>query len=271
MNLSTNRPIHGRMRKMEAKGKLFGSRAIVTGAAQGIGEAVARTLAREGASVAIGDINLEGGKRVASEIENLGGSALAIQVDVTRLEEVTEIVKRVLDRWGGIDILVNNAGGFDRFSSILDVTEDEWDRVMALNLKSAFLCSQAVAKHMMERKKGRIINIASLSALGPNPYAPSYPPYGAAKAGVVGFTKHLAKELARHGITVNAISPSTALTPRVKKVRDPESLRKIAEMNPMGHLVEPQDCAEAVLFLASEESRYITGVNLNVNAGTLMT
>ena len=254
---------------MSDKKKLTGSTAIVTAAAQGIGEAIARTFAREGASVAIVDVNLAGAKQVAAEIEAVGGSSLAIQADATRFQEVTNMAKMVLDRWGAIDILVNAVGGFFRFAPILEIPEEEWDRVIVLNMKSTFLCSQAVAKTMMEKKKGRIINIASLGGVGPNPYASSYLPYGAAKAGVIGFTKHLAKDLGPYGITVNAVSPSTALTPRVKKVRDPESLKKIASMNPMGHLIEPQDCAEAVLFLASAESRYITGVNLNVNAGTV--
>ena len=180
------------------------------------------------------------------------------------------MVKKVLDRWGAIDILVNCVGGFFRFSPITEVPEEEWDKTMVLNLKGTFLCSQAVAKHMMDRRKGRIINIASMGGLGPNPYAASYLPYGTAKAGVIGFTKHLAKELGPYGITVNTISPSTTVTPRVVKVRDAESLKKIAEQNPMKCLVEPEDSAEAALFLASEESRHVTGLNLNVNAGTMM-
>lgn len=244
--------------------------AIVTGSAGGIGETTAKTLAREGASVVIADINLQEAKRVASEIEELGEKSLAVQVDVTRLQEVVEMVGTVLERWGAIDILVNNAGGFDKFSSILEITEDEWDQVVALNLKSVFLCCQAVAKNRMERRKGRIINIASRTGLAPNPGGPDYLPYGAGKAGVLGFTRLLAKTLGPYGITVNAVSPSTALTARIKRIRDPQSLKKIAEMAPLGHLVEPQDCAEAILFLASEEARYITGINLNVNAGILM-
>ena len=255
---------------MSNHGRLFGQSTIVTGAAGGIGEAIAKILACEGASVAIADINLQGAKRVTSEIEGSGGSSLAIQVDVTRSQKVAEMVGSVLDRWGAIDILVNNAGGFNKFSSILEIGEDEWDQVIALNLKSVFLCCQAVAKNMMERRKGRIINMASRAGLAPNPGGPDYLPYGAGKAGILGFTRLLAKALGPYNITVNAVSPGTTLTARVKKIRDPQSLKKIAEMAPLGHLVEPQDCAEAILFLASEEARHITGINLNVNAGILM-
>ena len=255
---------------MSNQKKLFGQSAIVTGAAGGIGEAIAKILAFEGASVAVTDINIHGAKRVESEIQQNGGLALAIQFDVTRSQEVTKMARQVLDRWGGIDILVNNAGGFNKLSPLLEIPEDEWDRIMAFNLKSVFLCCQAVAKNMMERQKGRIINIASRAGLAPNPGGPDYLPYGAAKAGVIGFTRLLAKELGPYGITVNSISPGTALTQRVIKLRDPESLKKIADMAPLRHLVEPQDIAEAVLFLASEGARYITGINLNVNAGNLM-
>jgi len=250
--------------------KLSGQYAVVTGAAGGLGEVIAKILAQEGASVVVADINIQGAKRVESEIQGNGGLALAIQFDVTRSLEVTRMVREVLDRWGVIDILVNNAGGFNKLSPLLEIHEDEWDRVIAFNLKSVFLCCQAVAKNMMERRKGRIINIASRAGLAPNPGGPDYLPYGAAKAGVIGFTRLLAKELGPYGITVNSISPSTVLTQRVIKLRDPESLKKVEEMAPLRHLVEPQDIAEAVLFLASEGARYITGINLNVNAGNLM-
>lgn len=249
---------------------LSGEKAIITGAAQGIGEAIGKIFGQAGASVALADLNIEGAKQVASAIEKLGSSVLPIQVDVTKPSEAARLVNTVLDRWGAVDVLVNNAGGFLKLSSILEITEEDWDQIMGLNLKSVFLCCQAVAKHMMERRKGRIINIASQAGLGPNPFAPSYSPYGTAKAGVIGFTKLLAKELGPYGITVNAVSPGTTLTPRVKKVRDPLSIKKIAEMNPLGHMVEPQDIAEAVLFLASGKARYITGINFNVNAGAVM-
>jgi 3-oxoacyl-[acyl-carrier protein] reductase len=180
------------------------------------------------------------------------------------------MVAKVLERWKTVDILVNAAGGFHRFAPITEISEEEWDRVIVVNLKTTFLCSQAVAAVMMEKKKGRIINIASGAGLGPNPHAPTYLPYAAGKAGVIGFTKVLARDLGVYGITVNAIAPGTTLTPRVKKVRDAASIEKLIATNPMRALVEPEDTAEAVLFLASDASRYITGVTLNVNAGNMI-
>ena len=154
---------------------------------------------------------------------------------------------------------------------ITDITEDEWDHVIDLNMKSAFLCAKAVAPIMMEKKRGRIINLGSQIAAGPNPHAPSYLPYGAAKAGLIGFSKHLAKQLGPYGITVNAVSPGTTVTPRVLKTRDKESLRKIAAASPLNRLLQPADTAEAVLFLASAEAAGITGINMNVNAGMMIT
>jgi len=255
---------------MAGTGKLSGSTAIVTAAGQGLGEAIAKRFAREGASVAVVDINLPEAQRVGTEIEAAGGSALVLKADVTRSQEVAAMVKAVLDRWGTVDILVNGAGGFHRFAPITDISEEEWDRVIILNLKTAFLCTKAVAGIMMEKKKGRIISIASGAGVGPNPYAPSYLPYGAGKAGLIGFTKLLARDLGVYGITANTISPGTTLTPRVRKVRDAASVEKIKAQNPMRCLVEPEDTAEAALFLASNAARYITGINMNVNAGNLI-
>ena len=255
---------------MTGAGRLSGSTAIVTAAGQGLGEAIAKIFAREGASVAIVDINLPEAKRVGAGIEATGGSALVLKADVTSSQEVAGMVKAVLDRWGTVDILVNAAGGFHRFAPITDSSEEEWDRVITLNLKTAFLCAQAVAKTMMERKKGRIINIASGAGIAPNPHAPSYLPYGAGKAGLIGFTKLLARDIGVYGITANTISPGTTLTPRVRKVRDAASIEKIKAQNPMRCLVEPEDTAEAALFLASDAARHITGINMNVNAGNLI-
>lgn len=250
--------------------RLAGSVAIVTAAGQGIGDAIARTFAREGASVAVVDLNRAEAQRVAREIEAAHGNALVLDTDVTRTDAVAAMVKAVIDRWGTVDILVNAAGGFHQLAPITEITDEEWDRVITVNLKTTFLCSRAVAPIMMERRKGRIINIASGSGIAPNPFAPTYLPYGAAKAGVINFSKILARELGPYGITVNSISPGTTATPRVVKVRDAESMKRIAAQNPMRTLVEPEDTAEAALYLASPAARYVTGVNLNVNAGNLM-
>jgi 3-oxoacyl-[acyl-carrier protein] reductase len=253
---------------MTGAGRLSGATAIVTGASAGIGEAIAKTFAREGAAVAIVSRNVAESKRVAAEIEGAGGSALVLQADVTRAQDVERMVTAVLDRWGTIDILVNGVGGWQHLVPVTDIAEEEWDRIITLNLKSAFLCVRAVAKVMVEKKKGRIINLASQSGTGPNPGTNSNLPYACAKAGLIAFTKHLAKQLGPHGITVNTVSPGTTLTPRVKKVWDAATIEKKAAANPLKCLVEAQDSADAVLFLASDESRHVTGVNLNVNAGS---
>ncbi len=255
---------------MAQTGRLSGAVAIVTAAGQGLGEAISKIFAREGASVAIADINLAEARRVGAEIEAQGGSVLVLQADVTRAQEVKDMVKKVLDRFRTVDILVNAAGGFHQFAPITEISEEEWDRVITLNLKTTFLCTKAVAPVMMEKKRGRVINIASGAGIAPNPHAPTYLPYSAGKAGVIGFTKVLARDMGPYGVTVNAIAPGTTLTPRVRKVRDAASIERLIATNPMRALVEPEDTAEAALFLASEAGRYITGVTLNVNAGNLI-
>lgn len=255
---------------MAEKGRLSGSVAIVTAGGQGIGETICKTFAREGASVAIVDVNRGEAERVSKEIQGSGGKTLVLITDVTKTQAVQDMVKSVVDQLGTVDILVNAAGGFHQLAPITDITDEEWDRVITLNLKTCFLCSRAVAPIMMAQKKGRIVNIASGSGIAPNPFAATYLPYGAAKAGVINMSKILARDLGPYGITVNAISPGTTATPRVVKVRDEASRKRIAEQNPMRNLVEPQDSAEAALFLASPEARYVTGINLNVNAGNLM-
>ena len=252
---------------MSDGGRLAGSTAVVTGASEGIAEAIAQTLAREGASVAVVSRKLERTLRVARDIQAAGGKALALQADVTRSHDVREMVKAVIAWSGRIDILVNGVGGFSGHGSIEEIAEDDWDRVLALNLKSVFLCAQAVTPAMTAQRSGRIVNIGSMAASGPNAHSASFLPYAAAKAGVVGFTKHLAKQLGPHGITVNAVSPSTTLTARARKNRDAASIERLKSQSPLRTLVDAQDTAEAVLFLVSTEGRYITGVNLNVNAG----
>jgi 3-oxoacyl-[acyl-carrier protein] reductase len=253
-----------------AQGRLTGSVAIVTGASEGIAEAIAKMFAREGAAVAVVSRNLERTQRIAGEIERDGGCALALAADVRRAPEVQRMVQAVIERWSKVDILVNGVGGYTGKAGIEDIAEEQWDAVIELNVKTAFLCAQAVAGPMKAQRRGRIINIGSQAAIAPNPHGDSYLPYAAAKAGLIGFTKHLAKQLGPFGITVNAISPSTTLTPRARGNVDDAAVERMKAHNPMRSLVEPSDSAEAALFLASEGGRYITGMNLNVNAGTLI-
>ena len=253
---------------MATAGRLAGAVAIVTGASAGIGEAIAKTFAREGAAVAVVGRNAGEANRVAAEIGAAGGSALVVLADVTRAAEVDRLVRTAVERWGTVDILVNGVGGWRELAPVTDIAEEEWDRVIDLNLKTAFLCARAVAKVMVEKGRGRIINIASQSGTGPNPGTNSNIPYACAKAGVIALTKHLAKQLGPHGITVNTVSPGTTLTPRVRKVWDAATIEKKAAANPLRCMVDEQDSADAVLFLASAESRHVTGVNLNVNAGS---
>jgi 3-oxoacyl-[acyl-carrier protein] reductase len=250
--------------------RLAGSIAIVTGASEGIAEAIARALAREGAAVALVSRSLARTQRVAAAVEGAGGTALALQADVTNAAEVANVVAAVLEKWGRVDVLVNGVGGFHGKASIDEITEEQWDEVITLNMKTAFLCARAVARPMKEKGSGRIINIGSQAGSAPSPHADSFLPYGAAKAGLIGFTKHLAKQLGPHGITVNMVSPGTTLTPRSRRNRDAAAIERIKSQNAMGSLVEPADTAEAVVFLASDAGRHITGVNLNVNAGGMI-
>lgn len=251
--------------------RLAGQVAIVTAAAQGIGEAIARAFAREGASVALVDINGGEANRVAGEIVAAGGNAFAITTDATRSPEVDAMVADVVGRCGTVDILVNGAGGWERIQPITELSDEEWERLITLNLTSAFYCARAAARVMIEKESGRIISIASNAGIAPSPISPSALPYAAGKSGLIGFSKFLARDLGPHGVTVNCIAPGTTLTPRVRRARDQETLERIAATNPMRHLVEPQDSAEAAVFLASKEARYITGVTLQVNAGKLIT
>jgi 3-oxoacyl-[acyl-carrier protein] reductase len=253
-----------------SESRLTGSVAIVTGASAGIGETTALTFARAGARVAIASRSLAGLQRVAALIAAAGGEALVVQTDVTRSADVEAMVNAVIRQWGRIDILVNGVGGWTRQSPVTEISDEEWDDTLTLNLKSAFLCARAVARVMIAQKHGRIINMASQSGIGPNPGTNSNLPYACSKAAVIALTKHLAKQLGPDGITVNTVSPGTTLTPRVAGVWDVPTQQKKAAGNPLRCLVEPQDSADACLFLASDEARHITGHNLNVNAGATM-
>ena len=246
--------------------RLEGQVAIVTGAGQGIGRAVALTLAREGATVVVNDIDLEKAEKVAEEIKSQGGQALPVQADVSVGDEVNNLVEKTLDSYKRVDILVNNAG-VAKMTRFLELTEAEWDRTMNINIKGQFLCSKAVIAHMIKQKRGKIVNIASLAAhIG----APGLAAYGASKGGVVQLTKALAVELGKYNIMVNAVSPGLTLTDLIKStVKDRPDFLEGMDRIPLRRAAEPEDIANVVLFLASSESDYITGQVIIVDGGLM--
>jgi NAD(P)-dependent dehydrogenase (short-subunit alcohol dehydrogenase family) len=246
--------------------ELTGKRAIVTGAGNGIGRASALRLAAEGAAVAAVDLLADAAADTAAAIQVAGGRALSLEVDVTRRAEVEAMVERVRAAWDGVDILLNNAGG-SLTSHFVDLNEDEWDQVVNLNLKAAYLCARPVAGLMVAQRAGRIVNVTSnygVTGSGVRAH------YSAAKAGVIGLTKAMALELAPYGITVNAVGPGPTGTERVRGHYTPEQWAERGRGIPLGRCGEPEDLAEAVLFLASDRARYVTGQTLHVNGGLVM-
>ncbi|HYL74018.1 MAG TPA: glucose 1-dehydrogenase [Bryobacteraceae bacterium] len=248
---------------------LTGKVALITGASSGIGAAAAGLFAELGANVAIGYYrNQEGAEQVRDQITATGGKAMAIQADVRRAVEIQSLVKNATGQFGPIDILVNNAGSLVERMKIMDVTEERWDQIMDLNLKSAVLCSQAVAGSMIERKRGAIVNIVSIA--GRNGGGPGAGAYATAKGGLITFTKSLAKELAPHGVRVNAVSPGVIDTPFHEAFSTPEMLRNFVATIPMGRMGTSMECATAIAFLASDAASYIAGETIEVNGGQLM-
>jgi 3-oxoacyl-[acyl-carrier protein] reductase len=240
----------------------------VTGAAQGIGAVTARAFAAQHARVALLDIDAAGAAGVAGEIGAKGGSARAVPADVADEHSVARAVAEVVSEFGGIDVLINCAGGYGRLATVEDMPVDEWDRTVALNLRSVFLVARAAIPHLKKSQAGRIINVASIS--GRTVTAASSPAYGAAKAGVIQLTRFLAQQLGPFGITANAIAPITTLTPRVAALRSEAEVERIAAQIPLRRLAEPEDHAQAMLFLASDAASYINGVVLDVNGGRVM-
>jgi 3-oxoacyl-[acyl-carrier protein] reductase len=239
--------------------------AIVTGASRGIGRAIALALAARGAAVVAADLLIDGAQDVAREIEGGGGRADAIALDVTDAAAVDAAFKRVVERFGRIDILVNNAG-IARDQLLLRMKREEWDTVLATNLTGAFICTQAVVRPMIKQRGGRIINISSV--VGQNGNA-GQSNYAASKAGLIGFTKSVARELASRNVTANAIAPGLIDTDMTRGL--PESTRdEWASKVPLGRWGTSGDVASAVCFLASDEAAYITGQVLNVNGGMYM-
>ncbi|MDR3417227.1 MAG: 3-oxoacyl-ACP reductase FabG [Nevskia sp.] len=241
---------------------LAGKTAIVTGAASGIGLATARRLAEAGASVAIWDLNEQAARAAVTELTGAGRRAMAVRADVSKRTEVDAAVRLVRDTFGPIGILVNNAG-MSAFNPFMEITEELWDRVMTVNLKSMLICTQAVLPDMLQKGWGRIINVSSSSAQSG---AARMVHYAASKGGVIGFTKALAQELAPTGITVNNVPPGFVDTPMLRaELKD--RVDQIAAASPMKRPGRPEDMAAAIAFLASEEAGYITGHTLSVNGG----
>ena len=237
--------------------------ALVTGASRGIGRAIALKLAENGAKVAINFAgNLAKAEEVKSEIEKLGSEAILVQGDVSNFGTVEEIVKKVVDTWGAIDILVNNAG-ITRDNLLLKMSEEDFDSVIATNLKGVFNCTKAVTKLMMKRRSGRIVNMSSVVGLTGNI---SQANYSAAKAGIIGFTKSAAKELASRNVTVNAVAPGFISTDMTSALSD-KVKEELNKNIPLGRIGEPEDIANTVEFLVSDKAAYITGQVICVDGG----
>ncbi len=239
--------------------------AVVTGGAQGIGRSVALLLAQTGADLVISDINLEKAEETVREVEALGRRGMAVRANVAIADEVEKMVLAILERFGHIDILVNNAG-IARDKLLLRMSELDWDLVLDINLKGTFNCTKAIVRYMSKQRSGKIVNIASVVGEMGNAGQANY---SASKAGVIGLTKTVAREFASRGINVNAIAPGYIVTP-MTDVLPEKAKEELRRMIPMERLGQPEDVAQAVLFLVSEKSNYITGQVINVNGGIYM-
>ncbi|HVB76554.1 MAG TPA: SDR family NAD(P)-dependent oxidoreductase [Candidatus Nitrosotalea sp.] len=244
-----------------------GQGVIVTGAAQGIGRAAARGLAELGADVMVVDL-LESVEEVGAELAGLGTQSFGARVDVTDEAAVEAMAQLCLERLGRIDVLITAAGGFTQRRPLVETSLEEWERVLRLNLTAVFLCCRAVLPAMLERGQGRIVNVASEA--GRTVQHLTAPHYSSAKGGVISFTRHLAREVAAQGITVNAVAPGVTLSPRIRELYSPEVLVQMAAGVPMGRVAEPADQADPIIFLASDQARYMTGVTLDVSGGRVM-
>lgn len=246
--------------------KLEGKKVLVTGASRGIGKAIALAMAAEGADVAVNYAGSEAAaKAVAAEIEAMGRKAIVIQADISSNAAATDMIDQVVKEFGRIDVLVNNAG-ITRDGLLMRMKEEDWDAVITTNLKGVFNCTKAAVKYMMKQKAGHIVNISSVVGVMGNAGQANY---AAAKAGVIGFTKAVAKEVAARGITVNAIAPGFIQTDMTAVLNEKQVEGMLASI-PLRKLGDPSDIAKAALFLASEDANYITGQTLHVDGGMVM-
>ena len=246
---------------MELDGKV----ALITGGAQGIGRIISEELAGQGAHVILGDVNLEGAEKTATELKESGAKASAVRIDVSSADDVKSVFDSIIKEYKPVDIVVNNAG-ITRDGLLVRMKEADWDLVMNINLKGSFLCSQQAAKQMMKQKSGAIVNIASIVGIMGNFGQANY---SASKAGLIGFTKTLAREVAPRGIRANAVAPGFIDTEMTRVLE--ESVRaKLVDQIPLARLGKPEDVARCVSFLVSEKASYITGQVINVNGGMLM-
>jgi 3-oxoacyl-[acyl-carrier protein] reductase len=239
--------------------------ALITGGARGIGREIALCFAKEGADIAICDVNLDQAEEVAQEIKKLGRGYLSFKTDVTESQQVQAMIDKILDKFGKLDILINNAG-ITRDSLILRMTEEDWDKVIAVNLKGTFVCTKVASKVMLKQRSGKIINIASIIGIMGNIGQANY---AASKAGIIGLTKSVAKELAPRGVCVNAIAPGFIKTEMTAKLPE-EVQNKMLSAIPLGRFGEPKDVADLALFLSSGSSSYITGQVIQIDGGLLM-
>jgi len=259
------------MLKMNSLFDLKSKIAIVTGAGSGLGKSMAIGLAKAGASVVVADINVSSAEETADEIRKIGRNTLSIGVDVTNSDQVNKMTEKVINEFGKIDILINSAGivrrGAERVP-LEKVSEEEWDEVIKVNLKGTFLCAQRVGREMIKQKKGKIINIASMSGMIVNKGLTGVGVYCVSKAGVIMLTKALAVEWAKYNINVNCISPGYMKTPMTARTRsDPIISRIQLDMTPLNRYGEPDEVVGAAIFLASDASSYMTGSNLVIDGG----